>query len=77
MGKNNEVASMFCAPQIFFSCDLRHGNLLENRVCLLLFYFVLFFSRTCTEAGPQQPCCPLDVCGRVLSLCLPGTGSQL
>lgn len=51
MGKNSDIASMFCAPKTLSSCVLRHWNLLENRI--------FFFFRTCTNAGPQEPCSPV------------------
>lgn len=69
MGKNSDIASMFCAPKTLSSCVLRHWNLLENRI-----FFPLELAQTLDHRS-HVPL--LDVCGRVLSLWLPGTGSQL
>lgn len=60
MGKDSDVASVVCAPQSFL-CVLGHWSCLENRI---------FFSRTCTKAGPQQPRSPVGCLWQAACACL-------
>lgn len=66
MGKDGDVASVFCAPKYFSPCVLEHWNLPGNGTFAL-------------EPAQEHssPARLLNAWDRVPSLCLPGTDSQL